>query len=142
LEGQTYLLSSGAPDRSCRRSGARSPSKFGISNRCSSGLTGAPDTVRCTPDNPVHQLTVGAVHVSREDCAADRWLTGQSGVPPDSPVNYSHTPPSNPESGEFTRTNLAHRTLSGAPPDSPVCQAELEFAAHSQLFFQFFSHCF
>jgi hypothetical protein len=22
---------------------------------------------------PVHQLTVGVVHVSREDCAADRW---------------------------------------------------------------------
>jgi hypothetical protein len=40
---------SGAPpDRSCRRSGARSPSKFGISDRCSSGLIGAPDIVRCT----------------------------------------------------------------------------------------------
>jgi hypothetical protein len=54
------------PDRSCRWSGARSPSKFGISDRCSSGLIGA-------PDSPVHQLTVGAVHVSREDCATDRW---------------------------------------------------------------------
>jgi hypothetical protein len=40
---------SGAPpDRSCRLSGARSPSKFGISDRCSFGLIGAPDTVRCT----------------------------------------------------------------------------------------------
>jgi hypothetical protein len=59
---------SGAPpDRSCRLSGARYPSKFGISDRCSSGLIGAPNTVRCTPDSPVHQLTVGAVHVSRED---------------------------------------------------------------------------
>ena len=29
---------------------------------------------------------------SRADCAADRWLTGQSGAPPDSPVNYSRTP--------------------------------------------------
>jgi hypothetical protein len=65
---------SGAPpDRSCRWSSARSPSKFGISDRCSSGLTGATDTVRCTPDSLVHQLTVGAVHVSRKDCAADRW---------------------------------------------------------------------
>jgi hypothetical protein len=64
----------GAPlDRSCRRSSARSPSKFGISDCCSSGLTGSPDTVWCTPDSPVHQLIVGAVHVSREDCAADRW---------------------------------------------------------------------
>jgi hypothetical protein len=83
---------SGAPpDRSSRRSGARSPSKFGISDRCSSALTGARDTVRCTPDSPVHQLTVGAVHMSCEDCAADHWrrrplahrtvrcTTGQSG---------------------------------------------------------------
>jgi hypothetical protein len=76
---------SGAPpDRSCRRFGARSPSKFGISDCCSSGLTGA-------PDSPVHQLTIGVVHVSREDCTADHWrrcllahrtvrcITGQSG---------------------------------------------------------------
>ena len=48
------------------QSGARSPSFSGTSDCCSSGLTGA-------PDSPVHQLTVGAVHVSREDCAADRW---------------------------------------------------------------------
>jgi hypothetical protein len=37
---------SGAPpDRSRRWSGARSPSKCGISDRCSSGMIGAPDTV-------------------------------------------------------------------------------------------------
>jgi hypothetical protein len=64
---------SAPPDRSCRQSGARSPSKNGISECCSSGLIGAPDTVRCPPDSPVHQVTVGAVHVSREDCAVDRW---------------------------------------------------------------------
>jgi hypothetical protein len=65
---------SGAPpDRSCRWSGARSPSRFGIFDRCSSRLTSSPDTVRCTLDSPVHQPTVGAVHVSREDCAANRW---------------------------------------------------------------------
>jgi hypothetical protein len=66
--------SGASPDRSYRKSGARSPSKFGIFNHCSSGQIGAPDTVRCTPDSPVHQPTVGAVHVSREDCTADRWL--------------------------------------------------------------------
>jgi uncharacterized protein (DUF58 family) len=65
---------SGAPpDRSYRLPGARSPSKFGISDHWSSRLIGAPDTVRCTPDSPVHQLTVGAVHVSRENCVANRW---------------------------------------------------------------------
>jgi hypothetical protein len=69
---------SGAPpDSYCSMSGARLPSKSGTSDRCSFGLIGA-------PDSPVHQLTVGAVHVSREDCAGDRcsgdrWLTRQSG---------------------------------------------------------------
>jgi hypothetical protein len=57
-------------------------------------------TVRCP------QPTVGAGHASPADCAADRcagdrWLTGQSGAPPDSPVNYSRTPPKFPESGQF-----------------------------------------
>jgi hypothetical protein len=52
---------SGAPrDRSYRWSGARSPSKFGISDRCSSGLTGA-------PDSPISRGLA--------------WRTGQSGVP-------------------------------------------------------------
>jgi hypothetical protein len=54
-------------------------------------LFGAHRTVRC----PL--LTVGAGHVSPADfatdrCAVDRWLTGQSGAPPDSPVNFSRTP--------------------------------------------------
>jgi hypothetical protein len=49
-------------------------------------------TVRCLLP------TVGAGHASPADCAAnqcagDRWLTGQSDAPPDSPVNYSCTPP-------------------------------------------------
>jgi hypothetical protein len=106
--------------------GARLPSKSGTCDHCSSGLIGSPDTVRCTPDSPVHQLTVGAVHVSREDCAADRcsgdrWLTGQSSAPPDSPVNYSHVAPMLfPRVTSSPRTSLAHRTLSGAPPDNPV----------------------
>jgi hypothetical protein len=139
---------SGAPpDTYCSLSGARFPSKSGTDDRCNSGPVGAPDTVRCTPDSPVPPPTVGAttrrLQISRPTVGAgDRWLTRQSGAPPDSPVNYSRTPSLIPESGEFTRTGLAHRTLSGAPPDSPVCQAELEFAAHSQLFFQLFSHCF
>jgi hypothetical protein len=52
------------------------------------------------------QPTVGAGHASPVDCAADRcsggrWLTGQSGAPPDSQVNYSRTPPNSPESGQF-----------------------------------------
>jgi hypothetical protein len=58
-------------------------------------LSGAHRIVRCA------QPTVAAGHASPADCAADRcagdrWLTGQSGAPPDSQVNYSRTPPSNP----------------------------------------------
>jgi hypothetical protein len=54
-------------------------------------LFSAHQTVRCT------QPTVGASHVSRADRADDRWrwrswLTGQSGAPPDSLVNFSRTP--------------------------------------------------
>jgi hypothetical protein len=63
--------------------------------------SGAHRTVQC----PLP--TVGAGHASLADCVADhcaggRWLTGQSVAPPDSPVNYSHTPPNFPESGLFT----------------------------------------
>jgi hypothetical protein len=61
-------------------------------------LSGAHRTVRCSLP------TVGVGHASPADCAADRcargrWLTGQSGAPPDSPVNYSRTPPNSLESG-------------------------------------------
>jgi hypothetical protein len=34
-------------------SGARFASIPGAADRCNSGLVGAPDTVRCTPDSPV-----------------------------------------------------------------------------------------
>jgi hypothetical protein len=63
-------------------------------------LSGAHRTVQCP------QPTVGAGHASPADCATDRCagsrcLTGQSGAPPDSPVNYSRTPQKSPESGQF-----------------------------------------
>jgi hypothetical protein len=69
-------------------------------------------TVRCTLP------TGGAGHASPAELAADRWsggrwLTGQSGAPPDSPVNYSHTPPMN------SREWLVRQSQPGAP-DSPV----------------------
>jgi hypothetical protein len=59
-------------------------------------------TVRC----PLP--TVGAGHTSPADLAIDRcagghWLTGQSGAPPNSPVNYSRTPP------KFSREWLVRR---------------------------------
>jgi hypothetical protein len=64
-------------------------------------LSGAHRTVRC----PLPTVDTG--HASPADCVADRcaggrWLTEQSGASPDSPVNYSCTPPIFPESGLFT----------------------------------------
>jgi hypothetical protein len=88
-------------------------------------LSDAHRTVRCP------QPTVGAGHASPADCVANRcaggrWLTGQSGAPPDSPVNYSRTPPNSPESGQIARNQP------GAP-DSPVCQTELSLVVPSQV---------
>jgi hypothetical protein len=92
---------SGAPpDNHYRRSGADLLPFLTQMTVASPGQL-AHRTVRC----PL--LTVVAGHASPADCAVDRcagdrWLTGQSGAPPDSPVNYSRTPPNFPESGQFT----------------------------------------
>jgi hypothetical protein len=97
-------------------------------------LSGVHRTVRCP------QLTVGWGHASRADCAADRcagcrWLTGQSGAPPDSPVNYSRTPPMNSREWPVRQSSawrtghcpVHHRTV--------LCtQTEQQLAVHSQLF--------
>jgi hypothetical protein len=87
-------------------------------------LSGAHRTVRCP------QPTVGAGNASPADCAADRcagdrWLTGQSGAPPDSLVNYSCMPPKFPESGQFAGDQPGAPNTVGAPPDCPVCQTVL-----------------
>jgi hypothetical protein len=117
---------SGAPPNShCRRSGAdllpflAQTTVAPSSQLAHQTLSGAHRTVRC----PLP--TVGAGHASPADCAADRcasdrWLTGQSGAPPDSSVNNSRTPPIFPESGLFTeRTEhcpVHHRTVRCAKP--------------------------
>jgi hypothetical protein len=99
---------SGAPpDSHCRRSGADLLPILAQTTVADSWqlahqtLSGAHRTVWC----PLP--TVGVGHASPADCAAERcaggrWLTGQSGAPPDSPVNYSRTPSIFPESGLFT----------------------------------------
>jgi hypothetical protein len=83
---------------------------FGEADRWSFRAVGAPDTVRC----PL--LTVGSAtrraRITRSTVGpADCWLTGQSGAPPDSPVIYSRTPPTKPESSQLTDASLAHRTV-------------------------------
>jgi hypothetical protein len=135
---------SGAPpDNYYSLSGAGFPSKSGTNDRCSSGLVGA-------PDSPVPPTDRWSCHASPADFAVDHWrwrrsLTGQSSAPPDSPVNYSRTPPSNPESGEFTANQPA-------PPDTVRCttgQSGVPDRAEAWLhraksfpFPLFFSHCF
>jgi hypothetical protein len=92
---------SGAPpDSHCGMSGAdllpflAQPTVGSLGWLAHRTLAGAHRTVRCP------QPTVGVGHASHADCAADRcfggrWLTGQSGAPQDSPVNYSCTSPTN-----------------------------------------------
>jgi hypothetical protein len=98
-------------------------------------------TVRC----PL--LTVGSTtrraRITRPTVApADCWLIEQSGAPPDSPVIYSCMPPTKPESSQFARASLAHRTLSGAPSDSPVHPDCAESWLLSQVFSKLVFSCF
>jgi hypothetical protein len=90
-------------------------------------LSGAHWTVRC-PLLAVGSATRRARITRPTVGPADCWLTGQSDAPPDSPVIYSRTPPTKPESSHFARVSLAHRTLSGAPKLSRL------LAASSQAF--------
>jgi hypothetical protein len=101
-------------DSHCRRSGAdllpflAQTTVAALGQLAHRTLSGAHRSVRC----PLP--TVGAGHTSPADCAADRWLTGQSGAPPDSPVNYSRTSPNFLESGLFTG-------VQPGPPDTVRC---------------------
>jgi hypothetical protein len=94
-------------------------------------LSGAHRTVRCP------HLTVGSAtrhaRIARPAVGpADRWLTGQSGAPPDSPVNYSRTPPASPKSGLFPR-------VQPGAPDSPVCQTGLSLGCTQPSILHLFS---
>jgi hypothetical protein len=144
LEGQTCLLSVGAPDSPVHHR------TFTVAVRCAI-------TFQIRRIRPL----VLRVDWRTGHCSVH---TGQSGVPnrlllratrrprvarstvalatvgsPDSRVNFSRTPPSNPESDEFTADQP------GAP-DSLVCQTELKFGCiEPSLFpflFLFFCHCF
>jgi hypothetical protein len=82
---------SGAPpDRHCSMSGVDLLPNLAQPTVATLASVGA-------PDSPVPLPTVGAGHVSPVDhaanrCEVDRWLIGQSGASPDSPVNFSRTP--------------------------------------------------
>jgi hypothetical protein len=75
-------------------------------------LSGAHRTVRC-PIRPLALATRRARIPRPIVVPADCWLTGQSGAPPDSPVNFSRKPPTK------SREQLVDECQPGAP-DSPV----------------------
>jgi hypothetical protein len=104
-------------------SGARSPSFSGASDRCRFAAlahrtqSGAHRTVRCplpTVGAPTSRARIAWPTVG----AVDHWLTGQSGVSPDSPVNFSCTPLNVSRERRLRHGRLTGQ--SGAPPDSPV----------------------
>ena len=95
-------------------SGARFPSLNSEADRWQTWSRWRTGHVRCTPDSPVPPSSRWLGHVSRVDCAADRW----PGRPlahrtvrctPDSPVNYSRTSPVN------SRERPVHSSQPGAP---------------------------
>jgi hypothetical protein len=101
-EGKSCLLSTGAPDSPVHHrtlSGAdffpilAQPTVDDLEPLANRTLSGAHRTVRC-PLQTVGPAT-RHVRIARPTVgSADRWLTGQSGAPPDSPVIFSRTPPS------------------------------------------------
>jgi hypothetical protein len=154
-QGRTSLPSvewrigqSGAPpDSHCRRSGAdllpflAQTTVVPLGQLVHRTLSGVHRTVRC----PLP--TVGAGHTSPTDCvanrcASDRWLTGQSGAPPDSPVNYSRTSPN------FSRERPVHRKPASRTGHCPVhhrtvrcARPSWTLATHNQVFCNsFFSY--
>jgi hypothetical protein len=115
------------PDRHCSVSGAdcfpklAQPTVEDLEPLAHRTLSGAHRTVWCP------YQTVGT---------ADRWLTGQSGAPPDSPVNFSRTPPTN------SRERPVDQTPAGRTGHCPVhhrtvwcTQTALSLGCSSQVFF-------
>jgi hypothetical protein len=158
LYGHRCLLSCGAPDRRVRHRTATvtCPLCDCLPNRAQTTvaapgplahrtLSGAHWTVRCPP--PTVGVATRRPQISRPTIGAgDRWLTEQSSAPLDSPVNYSRTPPSKPESGEFTANQpstpdtVRCTTRQSGVPDQAEDWLHRAKLFHSSLFF--FSHCF
>jgi hypothetical protein len=91
-------------------------------------LSGAHRIVRC-PHQTVGPATLHARIARSTVGSADRWLTGQFGAPPDSPVIFSRTPPTNSREQPF------HQSQPSTPDTVRCTQTEQQLAVHSQLFF-------
>jgi hypothetical protein len=92
------------------------------------GAVGAPDTVR-GPHQTVGSTTRHARIARSTVGTVDRWLTGQSGAPPDSPVNYSRTPPSS------SRERPVDQRQPGAPDTVRCTHTEQSLGCFSQVIF-------
>jgi hypothetical protein len=116
--GRQYFLSvgwrTGQSGAHRTLSGARFLSFYGEADRWQSWSRWRTGHVRCTPDSPVPPYDRWLDHASRPDCAADRWPSRPLAhrtvrCPPDSPVNFSRTSPTNSREWPF------HQSQPGAP---------------------------
>jgi hypothetical protein len=109
VESISCLLSTGAPDSPVHHRTLSGADFFPILAQPTVGdleplahrtQSGAHRTVRC-PLQTVGPATRHARIARPTVGPADHWLTGQSGAPPDSLVNYSRTPPMNSRERPF-----------------------------------------
>jgi hypothetical protein len=126
---------SGAPpDRYCSLSGAdcfpvlAHPTIGDLEQLAHRTLSGAHRTVRC-PLQTVGPATRYARIARPTIGSTDRWLTGQSGAPPDSLVIYSRTPPFS------SREQPVDQRQPGAPDTVRCTQTEQSLGCSSQVFF-------
>jgi hypothetical protein len=89
-------------------------------SRWRTGQSGAHRTVRC-PLPTIGSATCLAQIAPPTVGPTDRWLTGQSNAHQTVRWIIAVRRRWNHESSEFARARLAHRTLSGAPPDTVWC---------------------
>jgi hypothetical protein len=107
------------PDRHCSVSGADCFPKLvqstveDLESLAHRTLSGAHRIVR-RPHQTVGSATRHAWIARPTVGAADRWLTGQSGAPPDSPVNFIRTPPTNSRERPVDQTPTWRTGQSGA----------------------------
>jgi hypothetical protein len=129
LEGNSCLLSGGAPDSPMhhRTSTIHYPVRISFLKwlsrplqNCGSWRTGhySVHTGQSgAPCRPLERATRCPRILAADRWSSGRWLTGLSGAPPDSPVNYSRTPPTN------SREWLVRQSQPGAP-DTVRCTTE------------------
>jgi hypothetical protein len=151
LVGNSCLLSSGAPDSPVHHRTATVAVQCAISfhtgrSRLLGLETGWRTGQSGVPNRPLARATCRALIVRPTVGRWSRWLSGQSGAPPDSPVIYSHVAFSFPESAQLTPSQLGVpdtvrcTTGQSSVPGSSWCWLYLANSSLIQIFFSW--HCF